>query len=82
MNRDQAIRVLSAHSEEIRRLGVTWLALFGSVARDQARPDSDIDLLVDIDRRRKFSLLDQAGLQQYCEGLLGRRCHRRRPRLT
>jgi uncharacterized protein with HEPN domain/predicted nucleotidyltransferase len=73
MNRDQAIRVLSEHSDEIRRLGVTWLALFGSMARDQARPDSDIDLLVDIDGRRKFSLLDQVGLQHYFEGLLGRR---------
>ena len=73
MNRDQAIRVLSEHSDEIRGLGVTRLALFGSMARDQARPDSDIDLLVDIDRGRKFSLFDQVGLRHYFEGLLGRR---------
>lgn len=32
---------------ELRRLGVESLALFGSVARDEARPNSDVDVLVD-----------------------------------
>ena len=37
---------LTAAEPEIRALGVTRLALFGSVIRDAARPDSDVDLLV------------------------------------
>lgn len=72
MNREETVRILSAHRDEFRKLGITRLALFGSVVRDQDRPDSDIDLLIDLDRRRRFSLLDQAGLQSFFEDLLGR----------
>ena len=49
MRRDFAIRVLRDHWEEIRRFQVRSLALFGSVARDEARADSDVDLLVEFD---------------------------------
>ncbi len=45
------------------RKGVTRLAVFGSTVRNEARPDSDVDVLVDIDWRRKFSLFDWAGLE-------------------
>ena len=52
------------------RFGVVRLALFGSTARDTARPDSDVDLLVAFDgpatSERYF------GLQFYLEDLLGR----------
>lgn len=43
---DQAIERLVAAEPEIRGLGVQSLALFGSVARGEARMDSDVDLLV------------------------------------
>lgn len=46
LNRQQAIQRLLAAEAEIRALGVQRLALFGSVARSQARSDSDVDLLV------------------------------------
>lgn len=46
LRRDDAVRQIAASEEDIRALGVQRLALFGSVARDQARPDSDIDVLV------------------------------------
>ena len=45
--RDQAIRRLLAAETEIRTLGVNRLALFGSVLRGEARPDSDVDILVE-----------------------------------
>ena len=44
--RKQAVERLVASESEIRALGVERLALFGSVLRDEARPDSDVDLLV------------------------------------
>jgi predicted nucleotidyltransferase len=47
LSRDEAVRRLQAVEAEIRRLGVRRLALFGSVLRDEARPDSDVDLLVE-----------------------------------
>lgn len=46
MTRAQAVERLVASESEIRALGVERLALFGSVLRDEARPDSDVDLLV------------------------------------
>ena len=46
LNREQAIERLSACADEVRALGVTRLALFGSVLRGHATADSDVDLLV------------------------------------
>ena len=62
--RDAVLRVAEAH-------GATQVRLIGSVARDEARPDSDIDLLVKW--REGTSLLDQAALKLELESLLGRR---------
>lgn len=46
LTRQHAVAVLTASEPEIRALGVARLALFGSVLRNQARPDSDVDVLV------------------------------------
>jgi|GEM_PF-174225 len=53
------------------RYGAGNVRVFGSTARGDARPDSDIDLLVDLEAGR--SLLDHVGLWQDLEELLGRR---------
>ncbi|MEA5485860.1 MULTISPECIES: nucleotidyltransferase family protein [Pseudanabaena] len=45
--RADVMKTLSMHRHELKRLGVKSLRLFGSVARDEARPDSDIDFLVE-----------------------------------
>lgn len=46
LTRAETVARLVASEREIRALGVQRLALFGSVLRDEARPDSDVDLLV------------------------------------
>ena len=46
LTREEAVRRLVASEPDIRALGVQRLALFGSVLRGEARPDSDVDLLV------------------------------------
>lgn len=46
LTRDEAVARLVASEREIRALGVQRLALFGSVLRGEAGPDSDVDLLV------------------------------------
>jgi predicted nucleotidyltransferase len=56
-----------------RRYGVRELSVFGSAARGQARPDSDIDLLVDFLPHAQTGLLDYAGLMLDLERLLGRK---------
>jgi predicted nucleotidyltransferase len=70
MRREDAIRILSVHTANLRqRFGVRSLALFGSVARDEAGPESDIDLLVEFER--SIGLFGFVELQQCLEDLLG-----------
>ena len=70
LTRDEAIRTLRARETELRRRGVLRLALFGSVARREAGPGSDVDIMVVIDESRKFSLVDLAGLRlDLCDAL-------------
>ena len=55
---------------ELRQRKVVTLALFGSVARDEAGPDSDVDVLVGT--QRPFSLFDFVGVNRHLEAALGR----------
>ena len=68
--RERVIALLRAHAEDIRRRGVTRLALFGSTARGEAGPSSDVDLLIEVDPHARFTLVDLAGLERFLTGLL------------
>ncbi len=48
LTRDTALRILEAHRGELKRLGVEKIALYGSVARNEATPQSDVDVLVEL----------------------------------
>jgi uncharacterized protein len=69
------VEVLKEKREEILRIaarhGASNVRVFGSVARGEADAQSDIDLLVELERGR--SLLDHAALMLDLESLLGRR---------
>jgi predicted nucleotidyltransferase len=71
VKKDEAIRILEAPAAEIRARGVTRLALFGSVVRDEAGPESDVDVLVDIDCNAKFARIELSGLRLYLCDILG-----------
>ena len=71
MNREQVIAMLRQHEPEIKAAGVARLSLFGSTARGDRRPDSDIDLLAVFDDTRRISLLDVAGIEIQLSELLG-----------
>ncbi len=60
-------------SELCRRYRVKELSLFGSAARGEMRPDSDIDLLVEFQPDAAVGLLEHAGLMLDLEQLLGRK---------
>lgn len=70
MRRDEVLTILRAHQAEIAAFGVSSLALFGSVARDEAGPESDVDLLVEFDR--PVGLFTLVRLQNFLAALLGR----------
>ena len=71
MTLDEVRRILGAHRDELTALGVLSLRVFGSVARGEAGPDSDVDLLVELDPERRISLLGFAHLMGELEDLLG-----------
>jgi uncharacterized protein len=71
MQRDRVLAILTEHQIALRDLGVLSLALFGSVARDEAHSNSDVDLLLELEppltfdryMNIKFYLEDQLGTQ-------------------
>jgi hypothetical protein len=70
--RERVIRTIRAHEPALRALGVERLWLFGSLARGDSGPQSDVDVLIDIPPDRKFSLLDIAEVRLALCDLLGR----------
>jgi len=70
MDRDHVIATLRAHEADLHRAGVARLYLFGSVARQEARPDSDVDLFFDTDNPR-FSLIELVDVQEQVKDILG-----------
>jgi hypothetical protein len=71
MNREQVIATLRAHERELKEAGIVRLSLFGSTARTNAAPDSDVDLLATFDESRRLSLLDVVGIELQLADLLG-----------
>ncbi|MEI6269605.1 MAG: nucleotidyltransferase family protein [Methylococcaceae bacterium] len=69
MNRQQAIETLTKHKPElIKRFGITRLAVFGSTVRNEAKPESDIDIIVDFDGPATSK--QYFGMQFYLEEIL------------
>ena len=67
MNRTDAIDRLKGHADAIKAMGATSLYLFGSMARDAAKPASDLDLFVDYDRQGRFNAFDLVGIKLFLE---------------
>jgi predicted nucleotidyltransferase len=68
MNKAEVLAILATHREKLQELGVKSLNLFGSVARDEARSDSDVDFLVEFNQPGGFFQLLQ--VQYYLEDIL------------
>ena len=69
-HRETIVETLRAHQDELQQLGVAGLSLFGSVARGDATPNSDVDIAITVDRNRALSLLDLGGIQDRLQALL------------
>jgi predicted nucleotidyltransferase len=67
MRRQEAIALLQQQAPDVRALGATSLYLFGSTARDASREHSDLDVFIDYDPSRRFSLLDLVAIKQLLE---------------
>jgi len=69
MKRENVLRILSGHRQDLKNLHVRSLALFGSVARDEATAESDVDLLVEFEGGATFDRY--MDLKFFLEELLG-----------
>jgi predicted nucleotidyltransferase len=65
MTSQSVIAILRAHESALRRQGVMRAALFGSTARGDAQPDSDLDIMVEIDPNAHVDLYGFVGITQY-----------------
>ena len=66
MNKQDILAFLSTHKAELKnRFGVLRIGLFGSYARDEQRPDSDVDIAVEIQSDNTFRSF--FGLKAYLE---------------
>lgn len=71
MSREDLLSLVAAHREELEQLGVQALNLFGSVARNEAHSESDVDFLVEFSI--EAGLFDLFRVQHYLEDLLERK---------
>jgi hypothetical protein len=64
---------LRAQADELRRAGIRHLSLFGSAARGEAGPESDIDLAAELDPEAHIGLIRLAGIENRLGQILGRK---------
>lgn len=69
MKTEEALTILRRFESDLRARGVRRAALFGSVARGDNRPDSDIDIMIEIEPDARITVYDYAGLKEYIESL-------------
>jgi predicted nucleotidyltransferase len=67
---DGVLETLRNHESELRHMGVSHAAVFGSVARREARENSDIDVLVELDRDWPMGIFEYARLKIYVNEIL------------
>jgi uncharacterized protein len=69
MYRQEILAKLRENEAALRARGVSHAALFGSRARADARPDSDIDIMIEFDPAARVTVFNYAGLKEYIAGL-------------
>jgi predicted nucleotidyltransferase len=68
MQRDEVLALLKSRKRHLKKFGVQSISIFGSVARNQARKNSDVDILVDFEK--PVGLFAYARLKMYLEEIL------------
>jgi predicted nucleotidyltransferase len=64
MTLEQAIQTLRNAEAALRAKGVAHAGIFGSTARGEQRPDSDIDIVIDFDPSARITVFDYVGIRE------------------
>ncbi len=75
MDKDRILAILREHEPELKAAGLLHLCLFGSFARGENTPTSDVDLLFDYDESDSWNLLGAYGFQEDVTKILGIEAH-------
>jgi predicted nucleotidyltransferase len=65
MNQQKVLSKLRENETALRARGVSHAALFGSRARGDSRPDSDVDIMIEVDPDAHVGVWDYVGLKEY-----------------
>lgn len=71
MDRDDVITRIKKAEPAIRALGAQAVYLFGSTARNEATPTSDVDIFIDKDPKKPLGFMEFFGLEELLEEALG-----------
>ena len=71
MKRDEIIARIRSNADAIHALGADGLYLYGSAARDEANPDSDVDVFVDRNPAHRFTFIELTELEFLLSDILG-----------
>ena len=71
MDKRRVVLKLREHERELKAAGIVHLRVFGSVARGESTPESDVDLMADFDKSKRLTLVKVGSLQSRLTDLLG-----------
>ena len=69
MDRRDIIAILRENEAPLRQRGVRHAALFGSCARGEQRPDSDVDIMIEVDPAARIGVYEYVAIKDYIAGL-------------
>jgi predicted nucleotidyltransferase len=64
ISRKSALRILRRHEAELRARGIRRAGIFGSISRGEAKVDSDIDVLIELDRAHQLNVFEFVGIKR------------------
>lgn len=70
MTKHEALRIIELNKKRLKEFQISTLSIFGSVVRDEATPESDIDILVEFNKDARIGIFELVRLKSYLSEIL------------